>query len=214
MSLYTPYYTTNGLGGGALGFAWAPLQVGDSIAYATYDPYTAVAKYYGTQIQNEIQGLMAGSIADPSYLVQYTCLAADAVGSPVYNSANDTVTTASASDTVKNQVVGFIRQKGAIGAASVPSATTCYISHLQYISGLSGGSAAANLYLTNSGSFSATPGTIKTIIGKFISATEAVAVAFPYPIASVSPTNPQVKTEQVLSPNTGTSIYRAWELFQ
>ena len=90
-----------------------------------------------------------------------------AVGDPVYISADNTVTKALATDSTKNQVFGFVRFKGTIGAASVPTALTCYLVNFLGMTTLSGGTAGANIYLTDTGTFSATPGTVTTVVGKF-----------------------------------------------
>lgn len=177
--VYTPSVSVNGLGGGALGFAWPPLQVQDSVDVGTYKAWMAAAKFYGVQSQNEILGSQAMSVADIEKQIAYTCAAGLAVGDPVYISANNTVAKADSTNTTKNQVIGFVRFKGTLGATSQPAATTCYIKNFLVSATLSGGTFAAPIYLTDAGGFSATPGTISTPIGYFTSATTGELYAAP-----------------------------------
>lgn len=162
-------------------FAWSPPLVGDSVVYAGNNTYAALAKYFGQETENEILAAQAMSVADKSWQFQYTCLAGLAVGSPVYLSANDTVTLADSTTGVKNQCIGFVRFKGTLGSASNPSATTCYLQQFLVVTGLSGGTAGNDCYLTDAGSFSATPGTVITPLGIFIDTTTAIVYAGPRP---------------------------------
>lgn len=167
-------------------FDWAPPLVGDSVVYLTNNAYAATAIFFGQQVENQILAAIAMSTADKSWQYSYTCLAGLNVGDPVYISSNNTVTLAQSTDTTKNQVVGFVRFKGALQSASAPTATNCYLQNFLIKTGLSGGTAGATCYLTDAGGYSATPGTIATPVGKFKDATTAVLFVSPIPSSSSS----------------------------
>lgn len=197
----------------ALEFDWSPPLVGDSVVYTSNNTYACIAKYFGQQVLNQLLAAIAMSTTDKSWQVAYTCLAGDAVGSPVYINGNNSVTTANASDSTRNQVIGFIRFKGVLGEANVPSSTTCYLQQFVLVAGLSG-TAGQPCYLSNTGTYSATPGSIKTPLGVFISATQAILFAGPIAAGSQTVTTNTLANLGVLPNPVGTQIYRAWELFR
>ena len=165
----------------SLGLEWPPLTVGDAVDVSDYAVYICHAKYFGVQIQNEILNNTYSQVAGRTWAHSYTCIAGLAIGDPVYLSANDTATKALATDTTKNQVIGFVKFKGTPGAASVPTATNCYLQNYLIVTGLSGGTAGATVYLTDAGGYSATPGTISTPVGRWINTTTAALSAAPVP---------------------------------
>ena len=150
-----------------------------------YDP--TVPKPSGSQgvygdtffkpVQDEILALVQGRIASRLRGQSFTCAAGDAVGDPVYLSAASTVGKGDATTAAKSRIIGFIRHKGPLGAASVPAATTCYVENFLFKSGLTGGTSAQPVYLTDAGGFGASAGTVKKIMGMFVSATTALLCA-------------------------------------
>ena len=158
----------------ALELAWPGLVIGDSVDYSSHAIYKLLAKYFGQQVQNELLGVRAATVTDKSWQIQYTCGSGDAVGDPVRISGNLTVTKAKSDNATDAKVIGFIRFKGTLGAASVPTATTCYLQNFLLVSGLTGGTAGNNCYLTDTGGYSATAGTVSVVVGKFISTTQAI----------------------------------------
>lgn len=121
--------------------------------------------------------LIKGNVSIPAYGIQLTCGASDAVGDPVRISGNNTVTKALATTEANARVLGFIRHKGTLGSASSSGASTCYISHFYYKSGLSGLTAGNVVYLSDTGTVSASAGTFAKVVGIAISTTEALLMA-------------------------------------
>lgn len=118
-----------------------------------------------------------GAVALASYGVSYTCGVGDAVGDPVRISGNNTVTLALGTTAANAKVIGFIAHKGPRGAASVAGSTSCVVVHYYYKSGLSGLTAGNPVYLSNTGTISASAGTSAKILGEAISTTEAILYA-------------------------------------
>lgn len=169
--LYTPDRSN------AKGFAF-PLRIReDQLNYSAYNQVRWEAKFGAYEFGSEIAALSADRVAALGYSQALTCGAGDAVGNAVRISGNDTVTKALATTAANGKVFAFIAHKGPLGAASVAGATTCYVVHFAFASGLSGGTAGGACYLQNDGSFGAAPGTVSKIVGEFISATEALLYA-------------------------------------
>ena len=148
-----------------------PTTITDPVTYSAHENARATAKYVGKPIIEEIMALIAGRVADADYRKTWTCVEGLNVGDPVYISATDTVTLADATNGVKSQAIGFVRYK--------PTTETCYISHFRLATGLSGLTAGNDVYLTDAGGFSATPGTVSKWIGRATDTDEAILVAIP-----------------------------------
>lgn len=154
--------------------------VEDAIVFPTMeDPYDYsadnqklyIAKFRSLPSMNEIYALRRASVAMGQYQQTFACLAGLNVGDPVYPSAANTVALANSIATANSNVIGFCRYK--------PTTTSCLISHFRYVSGLSGLTVNGSVYLTDAGSFSATPGTVAKIVGFAISTTEALVFGGP-----------------------------------
>jgi hypothetical protein len=145
----------------------------DPLQFSSFSASRVDGKYFLKPVQDELLALIDSSVARRTYGVQFTCLAGDAVGDPVYLQAANTVNKADATTATKAKVVGFICHKGAKNAASEGSATTCYLVHYRYVSGLSGGTAGNPVYLSDTGSFAASAGTVAKVVGVWLSTTEA-----------------------------------------
>lgn len=159
--------------------AYAGRDMTDPYAYGTYDPKRLDAKYRGQEWDNEILALHAGRVASKGYRKTYTCVSGLAVGDPVYISANDTATKATAANTTTNKVIGFVRYK--------PTTTTCYIDHFVVKTSVSTGkTAGADVYLTDSGGYDSSAGTVATIVGKWLNATDVVLYASPAAVVGVT----------------------------
>jgi len=130
------------------------------------DPTRIEAREHGLWPQNMLLKLSAASTADVSIDKTYTCGSSDAAGDPVYVSGANTVAKADATTDTKSKVIGFIEHK--------PSSTTCKITYRRLVTGLSGLTAGNWVYLTNTGGFSATPGTVVKRMGTAISSTAAL----------------------------------------
>lgn len=159
--------------------AYAGRDMTDPYAYAAYDAKRLDAKYRGQEWDNEILALHAGRVASKGYRKTYTCVSGLAVGDPVYISANDTATKATAASTTTNKVIGFVRYK--------PTTTTCYIDHFVVKTSVSTGkTAGADVYLTDSGGYDSSAGTVATIVGKWLNATDVVLYASPSAVVGVT----------------------------
>ena len=141
----------------------------DPIVYTAANNKRVDSKYFLKPVQDEVLGLIKGRVASQAYRITWTCGSGDAVGSPVRISGNDTVTTALATTAANSKVIGFIRYK--------PTATTCYIDHFRVATGLSGLTAGNDVFLTDAGSFSASAGTYRKVLGLADSTTSAVLFA-------------------------------------
>ena len=136
------------------------------------------AAFYGIEVFNNALSLSKGRLGHVSYGGQaYTCGAGDAVGDPVRLSANGTVTKALASSEAGTRVIGFIRHKGALGAASDGTATTCYVYKFSEIETLSGTAFGQPLFLSDAGAVATSPGTYLKVIGMAYSATVGMLYA-------------------------------------
>jgi hypothetical protein len=151
----------------------------DPIDYTAHINNTVTAKYIGKPLLQELYALLNSRLQGTTWCRSFTCQAADAIGDPVKIVTNDEVTKALATTVANAKVIGFIRHKGALGAASVPASTTCWLDHFRYATGLSGGTAGNPIYLSDTGTFAAAAGTVKKIVGVFLSATTGYVVAIP-----------------------------------
>lgn len=149
----------------------------DPIVYTSTNGKRVDSKYFLKPIQDEVLARIKGAVALGSYGVSYTCGAGDAVGDPVRISGNNTVTLALGTTAANAKVFGFISHKGPRGAASVAGSTSCVVVHYYYKSGLSGLTAGNPVYLSNTGTISATAGTSAKVLGEAISTTEAILYA-------------------------------------
>jgi hypothetical protein len=159
---------------GASGDAYAGRIMSDDLSFTSYDTKVVSAKYRGQEWDNEILALLARQVAMPGYGKQWTCGATDAVGDPVRISANDTVTKALATNEANSRVIGIIRHKGVLGAASSSTAETCYLAHYCVVTSLSGGTAGNPVYLSNTGTYSASAGTFSRVVGRWINTTDVL----------------------------------------
>ncbi len=129
----------------------------------------STAKFFGAPMTNEVLGLLRSRVASKSLLKTFTCVSGLAVGKPVRISAADTVAAALADTEGHARVFAFCRYK--------PSSTTCYVEFFQRVTGLSGGTFDAKVYLQDDGSYGAAPGTYHKIVGRYTSTTEAFVYA-------------------------------------
>ncbi len=139
----------------------------------------ATAKFIYKPMGDDILALKRDSFSALGYGRSYTCGAGDAVGDPVRISADDTVTKALATTDANSKVIAFIVHKGPLRAASVAGATTCWLVNAIRKTGLAGLTAGGNVYLTDAGGYSATPGTIVKIVGRAINTTDALLFVSP-----------------------------------
>ena len=150
--------------------AAAPVQA-DNQNWLAHDPGRWDAKYGSYPALSEICGLIAGKIALPSLQRIFNCLPGLAVGQPVSISADNTVALALGDTAPHAAVIGFVAYK--------PTAVTCLLVFMEYVSGLSGLTAGGPVYLADDGSISAVAGSVTRIMGTAISTTEAILYANP-----------------------------------
>ena len=163
----------------ALSDAYAGRTVTDQIAYTTYVQDRVDAKYGGQEWMNEILSLNLCKVASNTYGgIQYACLTGLTDGDPIRISGNNAVSKSTSDTTPNSQVDGFCRFKGVIGATEVPAALTCYIDHFRLVT-ITGGTAGAPVYLTDTGTISPTHGTMTNRLGVCISTTQAIVFANP-----------------------------------
>lgn len=143
----------------------------DALALGSYDATKATAKYTASEWVAEIRALIAGRVSSIDYDKEWACLAGDNVGDPVYEAGTDAVTLALATTWGTSKVIGFIRWK------DPDNDTICKIHHYQKVTGLVGGSPGGIVYLTNAGSFAATPGKNARILGMWTSTTDCILYA-------------------------------------
>ena len=149
----------------SLGDAFAGRTVNDWKNYAAHDPLRQTAQFLWKPVQDELLALIRAGVSNRTYRITWTCDAGLAVGDPVYISSNTTVTKSAANLAASAKIVGFCRYK--------PTSTTCFLDHFRYVYGLSGGTAGALVYLSNTGTYSAAAGTIPVVAGVWISTAEA-----------------------------------------
>lgn len=145
-----------------------------SQAYASQNPDRVDAKYFLEPVQSNLLALWqaGGGVAGYQYSNKtWTCPAGLVVGDPIYVSSSGNVALALATTVPKSKVFGFVADK--------PTSTTCYISHFMQKTGLSALSSGLDVYLTNAGGYSLTPGTVAKIVGRAESATVAWLCAMP-----------------------------------
>jgi len=142
-------------------------------------PTRAIPRRTGTTNPSwtKILANVQGALAEADFLQAYTCASGDAVDDAVQLTGNLTV--AKALGTVNAPILGFIRHKGTLGAASSGSSTTAYLVPFLKKTGLSGGTAGGPVDITNAGGYSSTPGTNVVRVGTWISATVAILFASP-----------------------------------
>jgi hypothetical protein len=115
--------------------------------------------------QDNILDLWNAAVADAGYGQTFTCDASLAVGDPVRISAANTVAKSTA-DTIGNSIVaGFCSYK--------PTTTTCLIDHFYKATGTSF-TAGNYVYLSDTGTYSASAGTVTVILGRAINSTTAL----------------------------------------
>ena len=152
----------------------------DPLAYGTFNGKRWDAKYGAYIVHNELIALRNARIVNAAYgQLSYACIAGLNVGDPVYISAASTATLALATTAAASKVIGFVRHKGTLGATSVGAATTCFLSHYYYKTGLSGLTVGDPVYLSDTGTISATQGTVPKAIGVAITTTTALLYADP-----------------------------------
>lgn len=142
----------------------------DEIPPAAANPVLHNA-YRQAVVENQIIKLWQAALASAQYQQTFACASGLAVGNPAYLSGVDTVAIALATSQAASQVVGFV--------ASKPTTITCKLVHLFYVSGLSGLTAGAPVFLSDTGTVDAAPGTYRAKIGVAISTTEALLFANP-----------------------------------
>lgn len=140
-----------------------------STNYTVHDPDRVDPEFFYMKVQNEILRLIKSGVVSPGYQISYTCGAGDAVGDPVRISSATTVTKALATSEAGSRVFGFISYK--------PTTTTCYIDHFYNKTGLSGLTVGEPVYLSDTGTVTAAPGTYKRPIGIAYSTTAAILSA-------------------------------------
>jgi len=152
--------------------AWVnPATLTDPVAYSTEESARVTAKFFGQPMMEELLALIDSRVSSKTYNRTYTCIAGDAVGDPVYLSADDTVAKALATTQAKARVVGFIRSK--------PTTTSCLLEHFRYVAGLAGLVAGQDLFLSDAGAAAGTPGTIRVVIGVALTASTGIIYASP-----------------------------------
>lgn len=166
----------------AVGLAFEPLEAQCEPVSPPLPRYSDAGNYY-KPIVDELLGCMHGALAEADVLQAYTCASGDAVDDAVQLTGSLTV--AKALGTVNAPVIGFIRHKGPLEAASVASSTTCYLIPFLKKTGLTGGAAGAPCYLSDSGGFGADPGSVRIRVGTFISS--SVALLFSSPLGTGVP---------------------------
>lgn len=155
----------------ASGHGYAGRTRTDPYPYTSFDSKRWDGKYGAYEYENEILALIASNVSDYTYRQSWTCVSGLAVGDPVYISANATATKALADTEAHAKVFGFCVYK--------PTTTTCHVSHFRYVSGLTGGTAGAAVYLTDAGGYSASAGTFRREVGVWINTTTAWLFANP-----------------------------------
>ena len=147
-----------------------------AVAYGTPNPVRVDMKFVVNADENEIQGLLQGSVAPKEHGVLFNCGSGDAVGNPAYFVSSDTVASANSLTQAGANVIGFITAK--------PTPTTCYIHNFFNVTNLTGGVAGQSVYLKDDGTLGATPGTVSKIVGQYYDVASARLFAVPIPALS------------------------------
>lgn len=168
---YAPSGTESSVSRGWSGWAYADPG---SQAYASQNPDRIDAKYFLNPVQSNVIGLWqaGGGLAGFQYSDKlWTCPAGLVVGDPVYVSSSGNVALALATTGPTSKVFGFVAEK--------PTSTSCYVCHFCQKTGLAALLSGSDVYLTDAGGYSLTPGTVAKIVGKAESTTVAWLCAMP-----------------------------------
>lgn len=142
-----------------------------------HNEFFASADKFTKPAMDNLLALIYGAVAEYDFLQAYTCASGNAVDDAVQLTGNLTV--AKALGNVNAPILGFIRHKGTLGAASSGASTTAYLVPFLKKTGLSGGTAGGPVYITDAGGYSSTPGTYVIRAGTWISTTEVILFASP-----------------------------------
>lgn len=142
--------------------------------FSAHNETYATAKYIYKPMADEVLALIRDNVANLTYGKVYTCGAGLNPGDPVYISAFDTVTLADATTEATARVIGYV-------ASPKLTTTTVRIVHFFFYDAGGYGAASAGdpIYLSDTGTFVLTPGTIPTKIGIVLSATDGMLFGHP-----------------------------------
>lgn len=176
-----------------------PVEGGSSDA--TWNQQLCQAGQFGLQTMQEIMALNGGGFALYTLRAWYAMNSfSGVVGQAVrFDPANPySVLPANSTDAAHSAICGFIRTI----QASAP--TNCAIAFAARVTGLSGLTENAPVYLQDSGAIGATPGTYPRIVGRAMSTTDALVSPFrSEPVTGwTSPSNTQTRNAATLTTAT------------
>ena len=126
------------------------------------------ARYFGEPIMSNVLALWAANNVGQDYQRTYVCAAGLAVGNPV---RIDTVTgdaVLATADTIPNsKIIGFVANK--------PTTTSCYLTqYFRDVDTFSSVGYNQDVYLSDTGTWSLTAGTVAVLIGRTVASDQAI----------------------------------------
>lgn len=146
-----------------------PSTITDPLLMTAHDTKIVSARFVGKLLFENLKAMIDGRVSSRAYRNAWTGSGITA-GEPLRISAADTVIKATATTEANARVFAFARYV---------TGSTVYVEHFRRITGLSGGTAGGDVFLTDAGSFSATPGTYRKRVGIWEDTTTAILFATP-----------------------------------
>lgn len=155
----------------------------DPFDYQIRNLKTCDAKFFAQPVLNELGGLIGGSIAAGTYARAFTVPTGMTVGTLCYLASATTLAAADATTQSKSSVIGVLRYK------PTPSSTSGFIDHLWYQTGVTAGTVGNPVFLKDDASLGPAAGTVRKVVGIYITTTTALCWASPQTVFELRPDN-------------------------